>query len=195
MQKLPIALLRGAGDLGSGAAYRLFKAGIPVIICELPQPVCVRRLVCYSNAVYEGEVVIEGIKGILCKTASEAISVSQNGSIAILIDPKVEVSNTYRFPVWVDARMMKRPPEQGVGKADLVIGLGPGFIAGENCDALVETNRGSKLGRVSWLGIAERDTGYQKVFFIIRRIGYFVRRPTEQLRKLPGLAIMFPVAT
>ena len=142
--------MRGGGDLGSGAALRLFRAGIPVLICELPQPVCVRRLVCFSNAIYQGTVSIEGIKGQRCDNPDQAVAISQSGIVAVLADPEVEIGIRNNFAAWVDARMMKRSPEIGMGKSDLVIGLGPGFIAGQNCDAVVETNRGSRLGRVLW---------------------------------------------
>ncbi len=41
----------------------------------------------------------------------------------------------------------------------IVIGLGPGYHAGRDCHAVVETNRGHNLGRVLYEGSAETDTG------------------------------------
>ena len=152
-------MIRGGGDLGSGVAYRIAKSGLPIIISELAQPLCVRRLVCYSNAVFQGSICIEGIEARLCHSAAEAVETCLSGRIAVLIDPEADIRRKVHPPVLIDARMTKREPDIDRSAADLVIGLGPGFIAGKNCHAAIETNRGSHLGRVCWKGSVEADTG------------------------------------
>jgi xanthine dehydrogenase accessory factor len=88
-----------------------------------------------------------------------ALDAAENGVIPVLVDPMLTCLHTYRPNVLVDARMLKLPAESSLDLARLVIGLGPGFRAGENCHAVIETKRGPNLGRVYWQGQAEDDTG------------------------------------
>jgi xanthine dehydrogenase accessory factor len=152
-------LLRGGGDLGSGVALRLTRAGIPVVIVELPAPLSVRRLVSFSEAVYDGSITIESTRAVRMDNGTDPFAVIQSGKIPVLIDPEVEISRKQQPLVWVDARMRKRPPDTDLQVAPLVVGLGPGFTAGLDCHAVIETNRGPHLGRVYWQGTTEKDTG------------------------------------
>jgi xanthine dehydrogenase accessory factor len=154
-----LVLIRGEGDLASGAALRLVRAGLPVVITELPQPLAVRRLVSFSQAVYSGEITIEGITAHLAEDASQARWILGSGSIAVRVDPEADCRHELQPLVLVDGRMTKRPPELGMDAAPLVIGWGPGFTAGYDCHAAIETRRGPRLGRVIWQGVAELDTG------------------------------------
>lgn len=152
-------LIRGGGDLASGVALRLHRAGIKLLITELPQPLAVRRLVAFAEAVYQGEVTVEGVRGCLAKDLEEIRQIAFSGSIPVMVDPEAEILREIDPLVLIDARLMKRPPDMGIDAAQLVIGLGPGFVAGENCHAAIETNRGHFLGRVIWQGPTEPDTG------------------------------------
>lgn len=152
-------LIRGGGDLASGVALRLFRSGLLPVITEISHPLAVRRLVSFAEAIYRGEIRIEGVSGKRASRPDEAIQILASGCIPVLVDPEAEIRHTLRPLVIVDARMTKRPPDLGLEAARLVIGLGPGFVAGENCHAVVETNRGHRLGRVIWQGPAEADTG------------------------------------
>lgn len=157
-----IILLRGGGDLASGVALRLQHAGLRVAISELPQPLAVRRLVSFSEAVYASEVTVEGVTARRVNDATDTLRVLRvfaNGQIPVLVDPEAEAIRALRPTVIIDARMNKQPPEIVRDAASLTIGLGPGFTAGENCHAVIETNRGHFLGRVIWDGEAESDTG------------------------------------
>jgi len=161
-----IILVRGGGDLASGVALRLYKAGFRLLITELPQPLVVRRLVSFAEAVYAGQAEVEGVQAKLVQDISQALSVMEIGQVPVLVDPGARVLRSFhsngsgpRLGVLIDARMTKRPPEIGLDSAPLVIGLGPGFVAGENCHAVIETNRGHLMGRVIWEGGPESDTG------------------------------------
>ncbi|NLG72555.1 MAG: EF2563 family selenium-dependent molybdenum hydroxylase system protein [Chloroflexi bacterium] len=164
---MAIVLLRGGGDLASGAALRLHRAGLKVIICELPQPLVVRRSVSFAEAVFTGETRVEEVRACLAKDLEGIKQVLDQGDIAVVVDPAAETlenlkrANSPLPPalVLVDGRMRKQPPETGIDAAPLVIGLGPGFSAGKDCHAVIETNRGHRLGRVIWEGSAEADTG------------------------------------
>lgn len=152
-------LIRGGGDLASGVAARLHRAGLQVLITELPNPLVVRRLVAFAEAVYAGETTVGGITARLAENFVAAEEILGEGKIAVLVDPDMEILADFKPLVLVDGRMRKEPPEVGMEAAPLVIGLGPGFVAGENCHAVVETMRGHNLGRVIWEGSAQADTG------------------------------------
>ncbi len=154
-----LVLIRGGGDLASGVAVRLHRSGFEVVITELAQPWVVRRTVAFAEAVFEGQVQVEGITGELVNDPADIKRTFQAGNIPIFVDPDLNIIHDLHPDVVVDARMRKIAPEEGKELATLVIGLGPGFVAGENCHALIETNRGHSLGRVLWAGPAQLNTG------------------------------------
>ncbi|MBM3144852.1 MAG: EF2563 family selenium-dependent molybdenum hydroxylase system protein [Chloroflexi bacterium] len=160
-RRIPVVILRGGGDLASGVALRLWHVGIKIVITELPQPLVVRRLVAFASAVYEGEIVVEGLTAVLMKSVADALGVLVSNRIPVLVDADCAIRHAAELDVRaiVDARMRKKPPELGMDAAPLMIGLGPGFVAGENCHAVIETNRGHFLGRVIWKGAPQADTG------------------------------------
>lgn len=151
--------IRGGGDLASGVAARLFRAGWQIVITEIAQPLAVRRSVAFAEAVYSGRTVIEGIPGVKIQSIDQAVKVMESGAVAVLVDPRATTLGKLCPDVMIDARMLKQPPDLGISAAPLVIGLGPGFDAGRTCHAVIETKRGHSLGRVIWDGGAEADSG------------------------------------
>ena len=151
--------MRGGGDLASGVALRLHRSGFNVIITELANPLAVRRTVSFSEAIYEGQMTIEGTVARQASNAEEAFELAQSGVIAVLVDPQAAILEQGNFACMVDARLLKTRVEQHISDSLLVIGLGPGFVCGMNCHAVVETMRGHFLGRVYWQGSALDDTG------------------------------------
>lgn len=129
------------------------------MITELPHPLAIRRLVSFAEAIPEGEWTIEGVTGKFISDCSQVAEVFTEDKIPVLIDPDLDCLPLLKPAVVIDARMRKKPPQEGVELAELVIGMGPGFIAGKNCHAVIETNRGHHLGRVYWSGAPEPDTG------------------------------------
>lgn len=154
-----LVLVLGGGDLASGAIYRLWLAGFPVVVTELDTPLFVRRTVSYGNAVYENEVTVEGITARLVASPEHALIALHQNRIPVLIDPDRTCIQSLRPTVVVDARMAKTNLGTRQSDASLVIALGPGFSAGTDCHAVIETNRGHNLGRVILQGSAEPDTG------------------------------------
>lgn len=154
-----MVLIRGGGDLASGVAVRLHRSGFQVVITELIQPRVVRRSVSFAEAVFVGQAEVEGIIAELVSGLDEVKAALKSGVIPVLVDPDLDCLETLQPEIVVDARMQKKPPERGKELATLVIGLGPGFIGGENCHAAIETNRGHDLGRVLWVGAPQADTG------------------------------------
>lgn len=161
-EKYPI-ILRGGGDLATGVAYRLHKAGFPLIVLELARPLVVRRAVALASAVLEGEATVESLRGRRAESATEAETIAYRGdAVPLLVAPElapvVDALSTPPAAV-IDARMAKRNIDTNREQAPLVIALGPGFTAGVDCDAVIETMRGHRLGRVIWDGAALPDTG------------------------------------
>lgn len=154
-----LVLIRGGGDLASGVALRLHRAGIKLVIAELEKPMAVRRTVSFAEAVYSGQTEVEGVVARRLQKVILASAVADEGEIPVLVDPMLSSLPTLAPVALIDARMTKKAPEIGMDAAPLVIGLGPGFIAGENCHAVVETMRGHSLGRVFWQGSVQADTG------------------------------------
>jgi xanthine dehydrogenase accessory factor len=115
--------------------------------------------VAFAQAVFSGEITIEGVTARLIDGPKDASGLTGMGEIPVLIDPQAESRLILRPKVIVDGRMRKEPPELGKEAAEIVIGLGPGFLAGSHCHAAVETNRGHDMGRVIWEGAAQDDTG------------------------------------
>ena len=151
-----LCVIRGGGDLGTGAALRLSKGGFPVAVCELAEPLTVRRTVALSSAITQGEITVEGLTARRVENPDEVPELAATGVVPVLVhDELPQVSRS----VVVDARMAKRVLDTGLNDAPLVVALGPGFTAGEDCHVVVETLRGPHLGRVLWEGSAHPDTG------------------------------------
>ncbi len=155
-----LVLVRGGGDLGSGVALRLWRAGFPVVILERPNPIAVRRTVSFSEAVYDGEARVEEGEAYRAETPWHAATMARQGVIPVLVDSDVHTACDALLPyAVVDAIMAKRNTGIDTSLAPLVVALGPGFMAGCEVHAVVETNRGPDLGRVIWQGHAVTDTG------------------------------------
>jgi xanthine dehydrogenase accessory factor len=154
-----LVLIKGAGDLASGVAYRLKRCGFPIIMTELPAPLLVRRAVAFGNAVYSGETTVEGITARRVNSLAEAQHLAPTELIPIMVDPQARLLATAGPQVLVDAIMAKTNTGTTLADAPLVIALGPGFTAGKDCHAVIETNRGHNLGRVVTQGQAEPNTG------------------------------------
>lgn len=154
-----LVVMRGGGDLASGAIYRLHRAGFPVVVTELESPLFVRRTVSYGEAVYSDSITVEGATARLVADIDEARLVLASGEIAVIVDPNCESLGQLQPVVIVDARMEKVNLGTTIRDAPFVVALGPGFIAGVDCHAVIETNRGHNLGRVIYDGTTEPDTG------------------------------------
>ena len=152
-------LIKGGGDLGSGTAWRLHRCGFKVLITEIDQPLAVRRKVSFSEAIYDGEAVVEGVKALCIGGLHDADRAWRQGKIPVLSDPSCLSPHAWLPDVLVDAIVAKKNTGTSKHDAPLVIALGPGFEAGRTATFVVETNRGPRLGRLLDEGAAEADTG------------------------------------
>jgi len=176
-----LALIKGAGDLASGVAARLHRSGFPVVMTELPEPTMVRRAVSFGEAVYEGEFKVEDIVARRVADAEAARAALAERVIPVWVDPGAACRHLLRPAVVVDAILAKHNTGTAITDAALVIGLGPGFTAGADCHAVIETNRGHWLGRVLWQGSAQPDT---------RAPGKIAERQDERVLRAPVAGIV-----
>jgi xanthine dehydrogenase accessory factor len=156
--KKVLTVIRGAGDLASGVAHRLYKAGFQVIMTDLAQPTVIRRKVAFAEAIYEGTTQVEGITGRL-STFETCQKVLAQGEIPVLVDPLAEIINYLKPQVVIDAILAKKNIGTNINLAPVVIALGPGFTAPEDAHAVIETQRGHFLGKVIYKGSALPNTG------------------------------------
>lgn len=179
-----LVTIKGAGDLATGVAVRLKNAGFDIMMLETACPTTVRRKVAFSPVVYQGEQVVEGIKGVLVDNCDKAREVIKNGDIPVMVDPKAESVKEMKPDVLVDAIIAKYNVGTTINDCNIVICLGPGFVAGKDCHCVIETQRGHNLGRCLYKGSAAPNTG------VPGNISGFT---SERILRAPGEGLFEPL--
>ena len=152
--------IKGAGEMASGVAWRLWQANIRrIFMLEIPRPLAVRRRVSFCEAVYEKEFAVDGVPAVRVESADETYHAWEQGKIAVAVDPQWALIALMQPQIVIDAILAKMNIGTRLDEAPLVIGLGPGFQAGVDVHMVIETNRGHNLGRVLLSGAAEANTG------------------------------------
>ncbi len=155
-----LILIKGAGDIASGIALRLWHAGFSLVMTDLEKPTCIRRTVSFSQAIVDGETQVEDVKAIHVNSINEAEKLlRERKAIPVFADEQAECMKRLKPDIVVDAILAKKNLGTSMNDAGLVIGVGPGFTAGTDCHAVVETQRGHYLGRVITDGSAAENTG------------------------------------
>lgn len=158
-QKTPI-VIKGAGEMASGVAVRLYRAGFRAILfLETKNPLAVRRAVSFCEAAHDGRQEVEGITAVRLDDPGRLEAVWADGRLAVAADPEWELLRRIAPIVSVDAVLAKRNLGTRIDEAPLVVALGPGFEAGVDAHRVIETNRGHNLGRVFADGSAQPNTG------------------------------------
>lgn len=161
MNKKILIICRGGGDLATGIVHRLFRAGFPVLVLETGSPAAIRRQVSFSEAVYDGTATVEGVTAERIASANRASvnHVLEEGRVPLLVDPEGSSIPLLKPDIVVDAIIAKKNLGTAKEMAPLVIGVGPGFTAGEDVDLVVESMRGHNLARIFTTGSALPNTG------------------------------------
>jgi len=154
-----IVVVRGAGDLATGTIHKLIKCGYRVLATEQARPGAIRRRVALSEAVYDGSAAVEGVTAVLVADLDAALKIMESGKVPVLVDPDFRLASELRPAAVVDAILAKRNLGTTLDMAPVTIALGPGFTAGKDVRAVIETMRGHNLGRVIWEGQAAPNTG------------------------------------
>ena len=180
-----LAVIKGAGDLATGIACRLYESGFDLVMTETARPTTVRCTVAFSQAVYQVKTVVEGIPAKLADTPSAALTLTKQGAVAVLVDPEGKAVEALRPDVVVDAILAKENLGTRIADAPCVVGVGPGFTPGVDCHAAVETQRGHDLGRVLWDRAPAPNTG------VPGNIGGY---SVERLLRAPADGVFVPAA-
>ena len=161
MNKKILIICRGGGDMATGIVHRLFRAGFPVLVLETDSPAAIRRQVSFSEAVYDGTATVEGVTAERIASANRASvnHVLEEGRVPLLVDPEGSSIPLLKPDIVVDAIIAKKNLGTAKEMAPLVIGVGPGFTAGEDVDLVVESMRGHNLARIFTTGSALPNTG------------------------------------
>ena len=154
-----LIIVRGGGDLATGTIYKLKKCGFPVLILEVPNPSAIRRNVAFCEAVYQGTQTVEDMTCYLVESVEQAEQFINEGKLCVLVDPMGESIARLKPLAVIDAILAKKNLGTNRNMAPITLALGPGFAAGEDVDAVIETMRGHNLGRVLWEGTAAPNTG------------------------------------
>jgi xanthine dehydrogenase accessory factor len=154
-------LIKGAGEIASGIAYALNKAGYRVCLTEVARPLAVSRATCYSEAIFDRTKTIQGVTAELVKVEYNSIAASwRKGRIPVIVDPETGIKGELLPDVVVDARMLKKAVDTKLSDARLVMGIGPGFNAGTDVHIVVESNDSlGNLGKLIYQGESEVNTG------------------------------------
>ncbi len=152
------ALIRGAGDLASGIALRLWHSGFDVAMTEIEHPTSIRRTVSFSEAVVNGRADVEDVSAQLAENITHAKELMKRDILPVFVDPECLCSEALHPDILIDAILAKRNLGTKITDAPIVIGVGPGFEAGVDCHAVIETMRGHTLGRVIYKGSALPNT-------------------------------------
>lgn len=180
-----LVLIKGAGDLASGVAVRLHRAGFRVVMTEIGQPTAVRRTVAFCQCVYDGVTQVESITARLAGSVEESEKIMANGEIPVLIDPACKARETLCPAFFVDAVLAKVNTGTSLTDAPVVLALGPGFTAGVDCHGVIETKRGHDLGRLITEGAAIPNTG------VPGNIGGYT---TQRIIRAPADGVFEPLA-
>ena len=154
-----LIIVRGGGDLATGSIYKLRKSGFPVLILEAANPSAIRRNVAFCEAVYQGSQTVEDMTCYKADSLQQARQFLKEGKLAVLVDPAGESIAKLKPMAVVDAILAKKNLGTTRDMAPITVALGPGFEAGKDVDAVIETKRGHNLGRVLWAGSAAPNTG------------------------------------
>ncbi len=154
-----LVVIRGAGDIASGIALRLRRAGLRLVMTDIERPTAIRRTVAFSEAIVHGEAAVEGVTAKKAESPARALELLEEGVIPVLADPEGACIPVLKPDAVVDAILAKKNLGTRITDAPVVVGVGPGFTAGADCHAVVETMRGHYLGRAIYRGSAQPNTG------------------------------------
>ena len=159
MRSADIVVVRGGGDLATGVVQKFYRAGLRVVILETAAPTAIRRSVALCEAVYDG---VSQVEDLVCRMVSEPddlVRCWEAGELPLLVDPEGETIREIKPAAVIDAIIAKHNTGTRRDMAEITIALGPGFRAGEDVHAVIETMRGHDLGRLILQGCAQPDTG------------------------------------
>lgn len=157
--KEKLCIIRGGGDIATGTIYKLFQCGFPLLVLEIDNPSCIRRTISFCEAVFDEDVEVEGVHARRVNSLEEGYRCYCRGQVPVMVDGEAAIIRQASPAVVIDAILAKKNLGTRITDAPVVIGVGPGFCAGKDVHAVVETKRGHNLGRVIYEGEAAPNSG------------------------------------
>jgi len=154
-----LVVIRGAGDIATGVAVRLYHCGFQVVMTEIARPTMIRCSVSFSQCLYDDSKEVEGITAVKANNIDAIQRILSKQQIPVIVDPDLMLLKQLKPTYLVDAILAKSNIGLKKELAPITIALGPGFNASIDCDAVIETNRGHYLGRVIYSGVTMENTG------------------------------------
>ncbi|MBR3458191.1 MAG: EF2563 family selenium-dependent molybdenum hydroxylase system protein [Selenomonadaceae bacterium] len=174
-----LVIIRGGGELATAAAIYLHNSGFRVLVLEKPQPTSIRREVSFADAAYDGKKSIARVECRLADSPKEAEKRLKDEEVVMLIDPKGKCIPDFKPKVLMDGIMANENRGTSKGMAEHTIALGPGFCAGRDVDAVIETMRGHNLGKIIYEGYSYRDQGKASLVDVAGAFGRLIFAPEE----------------
>lgn len=154
-----LVLIKGAGDLASGVAHRLYMSGFNIVMTDIEMPTTIRRTVSFSSAIICGSAEVEGVNAVLANNIDDVKNIINDKNIAVIVDEKANSINILKPDIVVDAIIAKQNLGTKKEDAPIVIGIGPGFNPKVDCHAAIESKRGHYLGKVLYNSRPASNTG------------------------------------
>jgi len=154
-----LVIVRGGGDIASGVIATLHKEGFKVLVLEQAGPTAIRRYVSFSEAVWQGQMTVEGMTAYNAKSLDQIKKHLLEGHIVVAVDELGDLIQEFPPIALVDAMLKKKNIMTTLDMASFVVGIGPGHEVGRHCHCAIESNRGPDLGKRYYSGSPEADTG------------------------------------
>jgi xanthine dehydrogenase accessory factor len=133
------AIVLGCGEVGSAVALVLHQAGLAVVLVDEPDPAWHRRGMAFTNAWYVGNAELESEGACFCASLKSIPSILARRMIAATTWSWPRVAAALDPALLVDTRGRKRRGSEDLrGRVPVTIGIGPGFVNGENVDVAME---------------------------------------------------------
>lgn len=155
----PLIIVRGGGDIATGTIHRLHRCGFRLLVLESDSPTAIRRTVCFSEAIFSSETEVEGVSAAHISSPDQCETLWRENKVPVLIDRNADSVKALQPSAVIDAIIAKKNCGTTINMAPITIALGPGFTAGEDVHAVIETARGHNLGRVIYSGKAMTNSG------------------------------------
>lgn len=172
-----LIIIRGGGELAAAAAVYLHNSGFRVLMLEKPYPTSTRREVSFADAVYDGKKTVARVECKRADTFKDAEKWLKDGLVVVMVDPKGKHIPYFRPKVLMDGIMANENRGTNKNMAEHTIALGPGFCAGRDVDAVIETMRGHNLGRIIYEGYSYRDQGKLSLVDAAGAVGQLIFSP------------------
>ncbi|WP_036827026.1 XdhC family protein, partial [Photobacterium sanctipauli] len=103
-----LVLIRGAGDIATGVAIRLFNSGFKVVMSDIAQPTMIRCSVSFGQCLYGEPCEVEGITARKATSCDDVFKAIDDGQVPVMVDETCCSLSNLKPTFVVDAILAKR---------------------------------------------------------------------------------------